>query len=502
MHNVHSDCDILVIGGGINGAGIARDAAGRGFKVILCEQHDLAAHTSSASTKLIHGGLRYLEYGEFRLVQKALAEREVLLAAAPHISWPLRFVLPHEPHLRPAWIIRIGLFLYDHLARRHTLSSSQTINLAEHPTGEPLRRASGTAFMYSDAWVDDARLVVLNAIDAQARGAQIHTRTRCKRLELNGHLWQATLTDSTQRTSIITARSVINATGPWAGIFLEQCTKITASHAVRLVKGSHIVVPALFSHDCAYLFQNSDKRIIFAIPYEQHYTLIGTTDVDYEGDPAAVKISAAEELYLCSVARHYFKKTITSTDIIYRYAGVRPLLKDEALDPASVTRDYSFELDTAGAPLLTVLGGKLTTYRRLAEEALAHLQPLLGNQKPGWTHSVPLPGGDLGARHYQQFHEEMSREYPAFPKTMLDRWCRAYGTRLKLMLNGARTLAELGVEVLPELYDTEIRYLVTHEWARTAEDILWRRSKLGLHLPKNASHLLDHWLADYKNLTD
>ncbi len=498
MTDLQVDCDILVIGGGINGAGIARDAAGRGFKVILCEQHDLAAHTSSASTKLIHGGLRYLEYGEFRLVQKALAEREVLLAAAPHISWPLRFVLPHEPHLRPAWMIRIGLFLYDHLSRRQTLASSQAINLAKHPTGQPLRRATGTGFMYSDAWVDDARLVILNAIDARDRGAQIYTRTRCTTLKRSGNLWHATLTDSTQHSTTVTARSVINATGPWAGIFLEKCTQVTASHTVRLVKGSHIVVPALFSHDCAYLFQNSDKRIVFAIPYEQHYTLIGTTDVDYEGDPADVKISTAEETYLCAVASHYFKKTVTSADIVYRYAGVRPLLKDEALDPASVTRDYSFEIDTTGAPLLTVLGGKLTTYRRLAEEALAHLQPLLANQTSGWTHSAPLPGGDLGGSSYQQFRDAIGREYPSFPQKILDRWCRAYGSRLKLMLQGAQTLAELGTEVLPELYSIEVRYLVTHEWAKTAEDILWRRSKLGLHLPPDASRLLDQWLATEK----
>jgi glycerol-3-phosphate dehydrogenase len=361
MHNGVGDCDVLVVGGGVNGTGIARDAAGRGLRVLLCEQHDLASHTSSASTKLIHGGLRYLEYYEFGLVRKALAERELLLDAAPHIMWPLRFILPHEPHLRPAWMIRAGLFLYDHLARRRRLPASTTVRLDRHPAGAALRGSWRTGFAYSDGWVDDARLVVLNAVDARERGARVLTRTHCTRVSRGHGAWSATLLQADGVRHSVRARSVVNASGPWVGSFLDQATPVRAQHAVRLVKGSHIVVPRLFDHDYAYIFQNVDRRIIFAIPFQGAYTLIGTTDVDYQGDAARVQIAPEEVAYLCKLAGHYFARPIGPKDVVWSYSGVRPLLEDESLDPASVTRDYRLELDADGPPLLSVFGGKITT---------------------------------------------------------------------------------------------------------------------------------------------
>jgi glycerol-3-phosphate dehydrogenase len=487
--------DLLVIGGGINGAGIARDAAGRGLAVLLCEQHDLAAHTSSASTKLIHGGLRYLEHAEFRLVAKALAEREVLLAAAPHVIWPLRFVLPYEPHLRPAWMIRAGLFLYDHLARRRRLPASTAIDLNRHPAGAPLAHRDRQGFEYSDGWVDDARLVVLNALDAHERGARILTQTRCSELARVAGGWSASLTGADGTRTVVQARACVNATGPWVAGFLDQATRVPARHGVRLVRGSHIVVPKLFEHPYAYIFQNEDRRIIFAIPYEREFTLIGTTDVEYRGDPAQVAITADEIAYLCGHASHYFSHPLAAAAVVASYSGVRPLLEDEAADPASVTRDYAFELDTDGAPLLSVFGGKITTYRRLAEEALAQLLPRLGSTARAWTRDAPLPGGDMPGADYERFRAALGTRYPALPAALLDRWGRAYGTRVAVLLAGADSPAALGPEVLPGLYAREVEYLREHEWARTAADILWRRSKLGLHLPRDAATRLDAWLA-------
>ena len=489
------ECDLLVVGGGINGAGIARDAAGRGLSVLLCEQHDLASHTSSSSTKLIHGGLRYLEHYEFRLVRKALAEREVLLDAAPHIMWPLRFVLPHEPHLRPAWMIRAGLFLYDHLARRRRLPPSETVDLRRHPAGVALRRTERKGFVYSDGWVDDARLVVLNALDAHERGAKILTRTRCARIVPEHGAWTATLIAADGTRHAVRARGVVNAAGPWVGGFLDQATPIRARRAVRLVKGSHIVVPRLFDHAFAYIFQNVDRRIIFAIPYEHDFTLIGTTDIEFHGDPARAAIAADEVTYLCELASRYFIRSVTPADVVFSYSGVRPLLEDESSDPSSVTRDYSFELDDDGPPLLSVFGGKITTYRRLAEEALSHLLPVLGARGPAWTHAATLPGGDMPGRDFAPFRASLDAIYPSFPAALLDRWARAYGTRLSRMLEGVSTVAELGEAILPGLYAKEIHYLRRVEWAHTAEDILWRRSKLGLHLPADAVGTLEAWLA-------
>jgi len=483
------ECDLLVVGGGINGAGIARDAVGQGLSVVLAEQDDLAAHTSSSSTKLIHGGLRYLEYYEFGLVRKALAEREVLLAAAPHIMWPLRFVLPHEPHLRPAWMIRAGLFLYDHLA-----PASEAIDLQRHAAGKPLRTDHHRGFVYSDVWVDDARLVVLNALDAHERGARILTRARCTGIVREQGAWTATLASESGQQQI-RARGVINAAGPWVGRFLEQSTPVRSRNTVRLVKGSHIIVPRLFDHPYAYIFQNVDRRIIFAIPYEHEFTLIGTTDVEYHRDAADVAIDADEVAYLCELATRYFRRNVSPAEVIWSYSGVRPLLEDESSDPSSVTRDYSFELDADGPPLLSVFGGKITTYRRLAEDALARLLPALGARHRSWTASAALPGGEMPGGDYERFRATLSSTYPGFAPRLLDRWARTYGARLPRWLGAATERPDLGAEIAEGLYEAELRYLHEHEWARTAEDVLWRRTKLGLHLPPDAAAAVNTWLA-------
>jgi glycerol-3-phosphate dehydrogenase len=491
-----SACDLLVIGGGINGSGIARDAAGRGLKVILCEQDDLASHTSSASTKLIHGGLRYLEEFHFALVRKALREREVLLAAAPHIMRPLHFVMPYAAHLRPAWMIRAGLFLYDHLAKRAHLAASASVDLNTHIAGQPLKSGYRRGFVYSDGWVDDARLVVLNALDAQARGARILTRVRCEKLLPQAAGWSALLR-AADGTATIAARAVVNATGPWVSDFVTRATPVRAAHQVRLVKGSHIVVPRLFDHRFAYIFQNEDRRIVFAIPYEQAFTLIGTTDVDYHADPAAVHIDAEESSYLCALANSYFKQQITPASVVWSYSGVRPLLQDESSDPMSVTRDYALELDREPAPLLSIFGGKITTYRKLAEDAVNLLAGTLGTHAPPWTARATLPGGDLPEGSLAVFLRTLERHYPWLPAPLRRRYAHAYGTRLGRVLGTATALADLGAEVLPQLYERELEYLCREEFARTAQDILWRRSKLGLHLRQVDTAPLERWLQRY-----
>jgi glycerol-3-phosphate dehydrogenase len=488
-----ASCDVLVVGGGVNGTGIARDAAGRGLTVVLCEQDDLAAHTSSASTKLIHGGLRYLEQFHFSLVRKALQEREVLLGAAPHIMRPLHFVMPHAAHLRPAWMIRAGLFLYDHLARRARLAASTSVDLRTHIAGEPLKERYQRGFVYSDGQVDDARLVVLNALDAQARGACILTRNRCARLTAHAGGWNATLA-AADGEYLIQARAVVNATGPWVSRFIVEHTPVRAAHEVRLVKGSHVVVPRLFAHRFAYIFQNEDRRIVFAIPYEHDFTLLGTTDVDYRGDPAAVSIDPAEVAYLCALANRYFRQQIAPLDVVWSYSGVRPLLADEASDPMSVTRDYALELDRHPAPLLSVLGGKITTYRRLAEDAVNILAGALGTRGAAWTAGAKLPGGDLPEGSFAVFLRTVERRYPWLPARLRLRYAHAYGTRLERVLGGAAAPTDLGAEVLPQLYERELEYLCREEFARSAADILWRRSKLGLHLRQADLSPLERWL--------
>lgn len=476
--------DLLVVGGGINGAGIARDAAGRGLSVLLCEQDDLASHTSSSSTKLIHGGLRYLEYKEFGLVRKALQERETLLRAAPHIIWPLRFVMPHMPNLRPAWLIRIGLFLYDHLAKRELLPGSRGIDMRRHPAGAPLVDSIKRGFVYSDGWVDDARLVVLNALDAQERGARILTRTKLVSAERRDGQWHARLQRADGSTLDVCARAVANAAGPWVGDVLHGALGRGAQHSVRLVKGSHIVTRRLFDHDHAYIFQNPDKRIIFAIPYERDFTLIGTTDVEYRDDPSRVAIDRDETRYLCESINRYFKRKISPADVCWTYSGVRPLLKDENADnPSAVTRDYRLELDGGdGAPLLSVFGGKITTFRKLAEEATDMLGGALGASRGAWTAGVPLPGGDIADARFAPFAEAFAKRHPWLPAALARRYARAYGTRAERVIGGAKSLAELGAELAPGLYEAELRYLRDAEWASCADDVLWRRSKLGLHV--------------------
>jgi glycerol-3-phosphate dehydrogenase len=491
---VPASCDLLVVGGGVNGTGIARDAAGRGLSVVLCEQDDLAAHTSSASTKLIHGGLRYLEEFHFSLVRKALEEREVLLAAAPHIMRPLRFIMPHAAHLRPAWMIRAGLFLYDHLARRTRLAASSAINLRTHIAGAPLRENYRRGFVYSDGRVDDARLVVLNALDARARGACILTRTRCEQLTPEPPGWRVTLACAALRCTV-TARAVVNATGPWVSRFVTEATPVRTARHVRLVKGSHVVVPRLFAHRFAYIFQNEDRRIVFAIPYEEDFTLIGTTDVDYRAEPAAVSIDSEEIAYLCALANRYFRQPLTPSQVVWSYSGVRPLLADEASDPTSVTRDYALELEQQPAPLLSVFGGKITTYRRLAEDAVGLLATPLGVRAGRWTARAPLPGGDLPQGSLAVFLRVLARRYPWLPEKLRLRYALAYGSRLEQLLGTAGSLGELGAEILPQLYERELEYLCREEFAQSAEDILWRRSKLGLHLLAADLSPLERWLA-------
>jgi glycerol-3-phosphate dehydrogenase len=494
--------DLLVVGGGINGAGIARDAAGRGLSVLLCEQDDLAAHTSSASTKLIHGGLRYLEYREFGLVRKALQERETLLRAAPHIMWPLRFVMPHMPNLRPAWMIRAGLFLYDHLARRELLPASRGIDMRRHPAGAPLIESIRRGFVYSDGWVNDARLVVLNALDAEEHGATVLTRTTLVNAVRAGGEWHAQLRRADGTQLDVRAGSIANAAGPWVGDLLHGALGRAANHSVRLVKGSHIVTRQLFEHDHAYIFQNPDKRIIFAIPYEHDYTLIGTTDIEYRGDPAQVAITADETQYLCDSINRYFKQQITPSDVRWTYSGVRPLLEEEGADnPSAVTRDYRLELDApeGEAPLLSVFGGKITTFRKLAEEAVNELGRALHNPAPAWTAGAPLPGGDIPQANFERFLTQLKQQYPWLPADLAHRYARAYGTRTKHVIGQASSLAELGRAFAPGLYEAELRYLRDTEWARSAQDVLWRRSKLGLHVAPgtlaSVTQDIDDWFA-------
>jgi glycerol-3-phosphate dehydrogenase len=489
--------DLVIVGGGINGAGIARDAVGRGFSVLLCEQDDLAAHTSSASTKLIHGGLRYLEHYEFSLVSKALSEREVLLRAAPHIIWPLRFVMPHVDTLRPAWMIRLGLFLYDHIGKRKLLPGSEGVRLRNHPAGRSLKPGLRKGFVYSDCWVQDARLVVLNALDAAERGATVLPRTRCVAAERGADRWRVTLRPAAggaPRT--VTAGCLVNAAGPWVKSFLEQAAGVQTDVRVRLVKGSHIVVPRLFDHGYCYIFQNPDQRIVFAIPYEQDYTLVGTTDVPFDGDPSEVEIDTDEVEYLCGTINRYFLNQIAPNDVVWTYSGVRPLYDERGEeDVSAVTRDYLLALDRAQAPVLSVFGGKITTYRKLAEEALTEIESVLGERRSAWTAQVPLPGGDIADADFDAFLKESGARYPWLPHGLLLRYARNYGTRIDRLLGGARQLADLGEHFGGDLYDREVAYLVEHEWGRTAEDILWRRSKLGLRLTADQVTRLEARLA-------
>ena len=469
--------DLAVIGGGINGAGIARDAAGRGARVVLLEHGDLAQGTSSASTKLIHGGLRYLEHREFGLVREALGERETLWTIAPHVIRPLRFVLPHVPGMRPRWQLRAGLWLYDHIGGGHALPNTRVLDLRRDPAGAPLKPGFTRAYEYSDCRVDDARLVVLNACDAANRGADVHTRRDVLALTRAGAVWRIETSDGA-----FTARAVVNAAGPSVLTLLHRAG-LPARHAMRLVRGSHIVVPRLYDHDRAYLFQHADGRIFFAIPYEGDFTLIGTTDADHEGSLDDISPSAAEVAYLCTAASTYFAAPVTAEDVVWSYAGVRPLVDDGSGRPEAATRGYAFELDApdGAPPLLSVFGGKITTFRDLAQAALAQLQPHLPALSGApWTATAPLPGGDFPRDGAQALQAELAARYRFLAPATVARLVRSYGTLAAQWLGGARALADLGEDFGHGLSAAEVDYLTGHEWARTAEDILWRRTKLGL----------------------
>ena len=486
--------DLLIVGGGINGAGIARDAAGRGLKVLLVERDDLAAHTSSASTKLIHGGLRYLEYYEFRLVRESLKERERLLAIAPHIIWPLRFILPKPPTGRPGWLIRLGLFLYDHIGGRKLLPPSRRVRL-EGALGAGLRPAVRRGFAYSDCWVQDARLVVLNAMDARERGATILTRTALVAARREGDRWIATIRDGGGERQVA-ARAIVNAAGQWVQQILGEVAGTRAERPPRLVKGSHIVVPRLFEGDHAFILQNPDKRIVFAIPYEQDFTLIGTTDVTVGAEEGRPTISAAETDYLCESVNRYFARSIGAGDVVWSYSGVRPLYDDGRSDASAVTRDYVLKLGTEAAPqILSIFGGKITTYRKLAEQALAKLAPFLPPMRAPWTDGAPLPGGDIEAGDFEAFVSGTQRRWPFLSPALARRLARAYGTRIERVLGPATSMAMLGEDFGGGLTAAELDYLVGEEWATTAEDMLWRRSKLGLHLPHDTAARIDAYIA-------
>ncbi len=492
----NTDIDLIIIGGGINGAGIARDAAGRGLTVLLCEKDDLAQHTSSASTKLIHGGLRYLEFYDFKLVRHSLKEREVLLRAAPHIIWPLRFILPHHKALRPRWLIRAGLFLYDYIGGRKLLPVSHSINLKTHVAGRPLKPEFTNGFEYSDCWVQDSRLVVLNAMDAVSNGAQILTHTKCTGLSRHDDHWQVQMLDqrSGKETSK-TAKVVINASGPWVERTLNLNAENGAQHGVRLVKGSHIIVPKIFDHAYPYIFQNSDNRIIFAIPYEKDFTLLGTTDVEVTEDPESSHIEAAEIDYICNAVNEYFSNPVKAADIIWTYSGVRPLYDDAASNASKVTRDYKLDFDTDnGAPILSVYGGKITTFRKLSEEVVDMIQEQLGNSSPAWTESAPLPGGDMPDADFEQFLQHCTKLYPWLESDLLLNYARNYGTRIHLLISGAGSMSALGQHFTGPLYQAEVDYLVKYEWVVAADDILWRRTKYGLHVLKGTRDTLQAYL--------
>jgi len=509
--------DLLVIGGGINGCGIARDAAGRGLSVVLAEKGDLAGATSSASTKLFHGGLRYLEYFEFRLVREALREREVLLRMMPHIAWPMRFVLPLSPDMRPetqtpaarlvarlmpwlggrrpAWMVRAGLFLYDHMGGRRILPATSACRLDGSPEGAPLQPGFARAYEYSDVWVDDARLVVLNARDAAARGARILTRTEVTGARVEGGLWTADLSGPAGPARL-RARMVINAAGPWAGQVLGQRLGLTAPARLRLVRGSHIITRRLFDHDKAYFLQGQDGRIIFAIPYEGDFTLIGTTDAEHDAPDRAPRCTLAERDYLCGFASRYFRRPVTPEDVVRTFSGVRPLYDDGASSATAATRDYVLKLDrAAGAPALHVFGGKITTYRKLAQAALGHVGRVLPVKGGDWTAGTPLPGGDFPHDGVAALVAELAARHPFLGRAQVLRLVRAYGTEARAILGQARRAEDLGRDFGAGLSEAELDWMASREWARTAEDALWRRSKLALRLSAEQTAAVDRWLA-------
>lgn len=499
--STESDFDLVVIGAGINGAGIARDAVGRGLKVLLCEKDDIAEHTSSASTKLIHGGLRYLEHYDFKLVRHALKEREVLLRAAPHIIWPLRFILPHHKALRPRWLIRVGLFLYDHIGGRKMLPASNSVNLRTHIAGKALKNEFTSGFEYSDCWVQDSRLVVLNALDASEKGCTVLTRTEVTDLKRAQEQWNITLFEKESGTTrTVTATAVVNAAGPWVEKTLSLDEDHVVKHGIRLVKGSHVVVPQLFDHPYTYIFQNDDNRIIFAVPYENNYTLLGTTDVEVEGQPGEQTTEDWELNYICESASVYFDKKIDPKDTVWSYTGVRPLYDDASANASKVTRDYKLDLDTKnGAPILSVYGGKLTTYRKLSEDALDMLSTVIDIENPAWTHSAVLPGGDMHDANFGAFVNQMRKNYPWLDADVLNDYTRNFGTRIKPLIGSAESMDDMGIDFGGGLFQSEVDYLMRYEWAKEVEDILWRRSKKGLAISEDGVSKLNEYMAFVKN---
>ncbi len=485
--------DIFIIGGGINGTSLAADAAGRGLSVILCEKNDFASGTSSASTKLIHGGLRYLEFYEFRLVRQALQEREILLRRAPHLITPLEFILPHEKHLRPTWMIRAGLFLYDHLASHPLIPSSKKVIFSQE---QPLKPEYKMGFSYYDCQTDDARLTVLNAISAREHQATLLTRTEFLSAEYRNKQWHVQLKNNLTGESYTCQASVlVNAGGPWVQAIQK---KIVAAPpcSIELVKGSHIVVPQLYAEKHAYILQNSDGRIVFTIPYQEAFTLIGTTDLAYSQDLDTVTIDQSEIRYLCETVNHYFKKEITPDAVVWSYAGVRCLQANASMNPSAITRDYKLELAN-DLPLLTIIGGKITTHRHLAEDALKKLSVFFPEMKKAWTAGEPLPGGDFVEKNFADFYQAFCREFSWLPEKLALRYAKNYGTRARLFLKEARSLADLGETFSDDLYQTEVEYLIEQEWARTCDDILWRRTKLGLFFSDGQVNKLKDWLLNY-----
>ena len=496
MADPRTQYDLLIIGGGINGAGIARDAAGRGFKVLLVEKDDLAAATSSASSKLIHGGLRYLEQYEFRLVAEALAEREVLLKIAPHLVTPLTFVMPHVPELRPLWMIRAGLFLYDHLGRRTRLRGSRGVDLRVPPYNSGLKSALTNGFVYSDCRVDDARLVLANALSACELGAEIATRTECKQAKRTAAGWEAVLRASHGAQRTVFTRGIVNAAGPWVKQVLNERLHQASRDNVKLVKGSHIVVPRAYAGEHAFILQNDDRRVVFMIPYEARYTLIGTTDVAFDGDPARPGASAEEIGYLCCAVNRYLARPLAPADVVWSYAGIRPLYDDGSADPSAVTRDYTLRLDAdqGAAPVLSVFGGKITTYRKLAEHALDQLAPWFPHGKAAWTANASLPGGELDGS-LEAYCARLAAEYATLPASLLPALARRHGSLARRVLQGVRTESDLGTHFGADLYAREVDYMLKHEWAVSGEDILYRRTKAGLHLAPKQREALASYVA-------
>ncbi len=504
VRSMTQEVDLFIIGGGINGCGIARDAVGRGYSVALCEMRDLASGTSSGSTKLVHGGLRYLEHYEFRLVREALSEREILWEMAPHIIWPLRFVLPHHKELRPSWLLRLGLFIYDHIGGRKKLPGTKTLDLRSNQAGAPIRDEFVKGFEYSDCWVDDARLVVLNAQDARDKGADIMTRTKCVSAVREGSNWVVTTEDQhSKEQKVFKAKMLINAGGPWVDQVINQSLTETGagnSKNVRLVQGSHIVVPKMFDHDRCYIFQNADDRIIFAIPYEQDFTLIGTTDQDFKGDLQEFGITDAETEYLCNAASEYFNKPVAVEDVSWTYSGVRPLYDDGASKAQEATRDYVLreEGEDGQAKLINIFGGKITTYRRLAESALEKIETSLGKKGARWTAGSTLPGGDFPADGTHRLALQIMERYPFLADKTVARFVRSYGTSSFKMLGNAKSLSDLGQNFGADLTEAEVKYLMLSEWAEEASDVVWRRSKLGLRLNEEQIEVLDSWMKSRK----